>query len=172
MDFEQLFGDLENQFDAMLAQRDRREPCRAVELSLQKTVPRELGGGARRILLTSPHLGANFVSGLEPHEGAWYALRLDLVRSVRMLPRVGGLPPTTNELTRGSESLVDLAQEWVMPLQLRLLSLGDEAFEAARVTGVTDNFLICGLGDSAVHLPLANLLAVTARLGEFSSVDN
>lgn len=172
MDFEQLFGDLENQFDAMLAQRDRREPCRAVELALQKTVPRELGGGARRILLTSPHLGANFVSGLEPHEGAWYALRLDLVRSVRMLPRVGGLPPTTTELTRGSESLVDLAQEWVMPLQLRLLCLGDETLEAARVTGVTDNFLICGLGDFAVHLPLANLLAVTARLSELSSVDN
>ncbi|MEN9606182.1 MAG: hypothetical protein RL605_10 [Actinomycetota bacterium] len=172
MDFERLFGDLENQFDAMLAQRDRQSSCRAVELALQKTAPRELGGGARRILLTSPHLGADFVSGLEPKEGAWYALRLELVRSLRMLPSAGGLPGFAAELTRGAETLAQLSQEWVTPLHLRLFCAGDEAFEAVRVAEVNDQFLVCGIGDFAVNLPLTNLLAVGARLGDFSVVDN
>ena len=131
MDFERLFGDLENQFDAMLAQRERQSSCRAVELALQKTAPRELGGGARRILLTSPHLGADFVSGLEPKEGAWYALRLELVRSLRMLPSAGGLPGFAAELTRGAETLAQLSSASIRQAKRTVNALAAAASDAA-----------------------------------------
>ena len=177
MEFDDLFADLEQRFDAMLQATGNQTQTRAIEIQLCAGLPRDLCGGAWRILMISPLIGADFVAGIDATAGTWRALRLELVRGIRHLTdselaiAVSNEPlilETANEVSRTDVTLAELVSDWLVPIRLSLLIRGETRFTEARLTSVSSRFVSLNQGGALLQLPVCNLLAVRADLTDFS----
>lgn len=178
MEFDDLFADLEQRFDAMLQATGNQTQTRAIELQLIAGLPRELCGGAGRILMISPHVGSDFVAGIDASAGTWRAVRLELVRGIRNLRdaelsiAVQSENPlvfeAATEVSRTDSSLADVVADWLVPIRLALLLRGEPRFAEVRLTSVSHRFVTINQGGLVLQLPVANLLAVRADLADFS----
>ncbi|MDE2386398.1 MAG: hypothetical protein KGL77_01705 [Actinomycetales bacterium] len=178
MEFDDLFADLEHRFDAMLQASGNQTQTRAIELQLRAGLPRELCGGAGRILMISPHLGTDFVAGIDVTAGTWRAVRLELVRTLRYLTDVELADAahaenplvfeTATEVSCTDALLADVVSDWLVPMRLAVLLRGESRFIDVRLVSVSRLFVSINQGGALIQLPVANLLAVRADLADFS----
>lgn len=178
MEFDDLFADLEHRFDAMLQATGNQTQTRAIELQLFAGLPRELCGGAGRILMISPHIGGDFIAGIDVTACTWRAVRLELVRALRYLTD-GELSTATladnplvfetaTEVSCTDTLLADVVSDWLVPIRLAVLLRGESRFIDVRLVSVSRSFVSLHQGGSLIKLPVANLLAVRADLADFS----
>lgn len=179
MNFDDLFADLEQRFDAMLQAAGNQTQTRAIELQLSAGLPRDVGGGAGRILMISPHIGIDFVAGIDSVAGTWLALRLELIRGVRFLSDaelVRAVPSadalvfeTASELTSTDSTFADIVADWLVPIRLALLLRGEQRFIESRLVSVSSRFVAVNQDGFRIQVPVANLLGARANLADFAA---
>jgi hypothetical protein len=179
MEFDDLFADLEKRFDAMLHASGNQTQARAIELHLRAGLPRELCGGAGRILMISPHLGGDFVAGIDVAAGSWQAVRLELVRAIRHVADIelaeiahAESPLVFEAATEASCTdalLADVVSDWLVPIRLSVLLRGESRYVEVRLVNVSRLFVSTYQGGALIQMPVANLLAVRANLADFSA---
>ena len=179
MNFDDLFADLEQRFDAMLQAAGNQTQTRAIELQLCAGSPKDLGGGAGRILMISPHFGIDFVAGIDALAGTWVVLRLELIRSVRFLsdaelvrtvPTADALLfETASELTSTDSMFADVVADWLVPIRLGLLLRGGQRFIESRLVSVSNRFVALNQDGFRIQVPVANLLGARANLADFAA---
>jgi hypothetical protein len=168
MDLDDLFVDLEKRFSTLLVQESAIVNAQALELQFGRGAPREWGAGGQRILLLSPQLGADFVAGIDPQDGSWWAFRMEALKAFRLVAAQASQLSDRAGLVRTAGTMAELAMDWFTPMRLRLFLRGEPSAVDANVTAVASTFLTTGIGAQAIQLPLQNLIAVRAKLNELT----
>ena len=168
MEFDDLFEDLETRFGAMIEAAETQRAAQAVDLRLATGLPFELGAAGGRILLVSPQIGRDFVAGVDANSGNWYAIRMELIRELRRVVHPSGGFQGMTSISNTDLKLADLMNEWLTPIRLKVLLLGERQLVDLRLVALGSRLVGASQVDGTVEYPIENFLLIRANFTELT----
>ncbi|MDE2591805.1 MAG: hypothetical protein KGL41_02985 [Actinomycetales bacterium] len=168
MEFDDLFEDLEVRFGAMIAAAETQRAAQAIDLRLANGLPPELAANGGRILLVSPQIGRDFVAGVDAGSGNWYAIRMELIRELRRVAHPAGALQGMTAITHTDLKLADLMNDWLTPLRLKVLLLGERQLTDLRLVALGSRLVGASQIDGTVEYPIENFLLIRANFAELA----